>query len=168
MSPKDRLLHHIEQHLDDPTLSPGSAAAALGWSLRQVHAVMEAEQLTFMRSVTHLRLCRARSLLLQRQGTAVDVTFACGFNSRGIGGGGGAPQKVRRQGVGRRQLARGAGRRQPAGRLPRRAFPSPEAARGLRRSALLLRSPKSFDDATIPVPKCHCHIRFAMTRAVSG
>ncbi len=81
MSPKDRLLHHIEQHLDDPTLSPGSAAAALGWSLRQVHAVMEAEQLTFMRSVTHLRLCRARSLLLQRQGTAVDVTFACGFNS---------------------------------------------------------------------------------------
>ncbi len=78
---QNRLLQHIEHHFDDPALRPASAAAALGWSLRQVHAVLDGGPQSFMRCVTRLRLQRARVLLLQKRSLVIDVAFACGFDS---------------------------------------------------------------------------------------
>lgn len=77
----EHVLQHIEHHLDDPALSPGSTAAALGWSVRQVHAVLDGQPLSFMRCVTRLRLNRARALLQRGRGPVIEVAFACGFDS---------------------------------------------------------------------------------------
>lgn len=75
------LMAHIEQHFDQTDLCPRKAAAALGWPLRRVHAVMGGEPLSFMRCVTRLRLDAARRLLAERRLTVTEAAFACGFDS---------------------------------------------------------------------------------------
>ena len=81
LAQRQRLQLHVEQHLAWPDLSPRSTAAALGWSVRRVHAALSDGPQTFMRLVTQLRLQRAQQRLREGQGPVVTVAFACGFDS---------------------------------------------------------------------------------------
>ena len=76
-----QLLAHVEAHLENPTLTPQTAARALGVSVRCVHGLLVGTPHTFSRLVAQRRLQRARALLAQPGQSVVDVAFACGFNS---------------------------------------------------------------------------------------
>jgi AraC-like DNA-binding protein len=72
---------HIDRHLSDPGLTPASAAAALGISLRGLHLLFEPTGESFAACVRR-RLEEARAALEGPGGigrTVVDVAFAWGF-----------------------------------------------------------------------------------------
>jgi AraC-like DNA-binding protein len=75
---------YVDQHLADPSLTPASAAAALGISLRQLHRLFEPTDISFARYVLRQRLLRCRDTIAGATGTGrsvVDVAFGWGFNS---------------------------------------------------------------------------------------
>jgi AraC-like DNA-binding protein len=75
---------HVDLHLADPGLTPGSVAAALGMSARQLHRLFEPSGSTFARYVLRQRLLQCRDTIAGATGTGrsvVDVAFGWGFNS---------------------------------------------------------------------------------------
>lgn len=76
-----RLLAHVDAHLDSPALTPPAAARALGISVRRLHSLLADGPHTFARLVARRRLQRAQGLLAERGTSVIDVAFACGFNS---------------------------------------------------------------------------------------
>lgn len=73
---------HVERHLPDPGLTPVSAAAALGVSVRALHQLFEPAGEGFAALVRRRRLEEARAALEGPGGagrTVVDVAFAWGF-----------------------------------------------------------------------------------------
>lgn len=68
--------------LPRPDLSPALVAKALGISVRQVHMLFEPGGLSFSRTLTAMRLEKARLALQAEPGRSVsDIAFACGFDS---------------------------------------------------------------------------------------
>ena len=59
---------YIEQHLAEPELTPGSTAAALGISLRQLHLLFEPTGTSFAQFVTQRRLLQGRAALASPTG----------------------------------------------------------------------------------------------------
>ena len=75
---------YVDLHLADPTLTPASAAAALGISARQLHRLFESNNISFARYVSRQRLLRCRDAIAGATGTdrsVVDIAFGWGFNS---------------------------------------------------------------------------------------
>jgi AraC-like DNA-binding protein len=75
---------YVDLHLADPTLTPASAAAALGISVRQLHRLFEPSNVSFARHVSRQRLLRCRDAIAGATGTersVVDIAFGWGFNS---------------------------------------------------------------------------------------
>jgi AraC-like DNA-binding protein len=75
---------YVDVHLADPSLTPASAAAALGISVRQLHRLFEPDNITFARYVSRQRLLRCRDTIAGATGTGrsvVDIAFGWGFNS---------------------------------------------------------------------------------------
>jgi AraC-like DNA-binding protein len=75
---------YIDLHLADPTLTPASAAVALGMSARQLHRLFEPNNVSFARYVSRQRLLRCREAIAGATGTdrsVVDIAFGWGFNS---------------------------------------------------------------------------------------
>jgi transcriptional regulator GlxA family with amidase domain len=62
--------HHIDQHLAEPGLTPGSTAAALGISLRHLHLLFEPTGISFAQYVTQRRLLQCRAALSGPMGVA--------------------------------------------------------------------------------------------------
>jgi len=78
------LKRYVESHLADPDLTPASAAAALGISLRQLHRLFGSTGSTFARYVLRQRLLRCRDTIAGATGTGrsvIDIAFGWGFNS---------------------------------------------------------------------------------------
>ena len=104
---------YVDLHLADPTLTPGSAAIALGISARQLHRLFEPNNISFARYVSRERLLRCRDTIAGATGTGrsvVDIAYGWGFNSmatfyRAFVNEFGSPPSV----------LRGASRRQPGG-----------------------------------------------------
>ena len=72
----------VEQHLLRAALSPTLIADLLGVSVRHLHILFEAGELSFSETVTALRLERSRRLLRERPDRSItEVAFACGFDS---------------------------------------------------------------------------------------
>ncbi|MDQ0504349.1 helix-turn-helix transcriptional regulator [Xanthobacter agilis] len=68
-----------------PALSPEVVARRLGISVRQVHVLFEPTGLSFMRTLTVMRVRAAAELLRAKQRMPVaDVAFACGFESLSV------------------------------------------------------------------------------------
>jgi AraC-like DNA-binding protein len=79
---------HVEEHLADPGLGPGSIAAAHFVSVRQLHRLFADQEETVARYVRHRRLERARQELL-RAGPELSLTalaHRCGFTDLGVFG----------------------------------------------------------------------------------
>jgi transcriptional regulator GlxA family with amidase domain len=75
---------HVEQHLADPGLTPASAAAALGISVRHLHLLFEPTGSSFTRYVLRQRLIRCRDAIAGATGagrSVADIAFGWGFNS---------------------------------------------------------------------------------------
>jgi AraC-like DNA-binding protein len=75
---------YVDLHLADPDLTPASAAAALGISVRQVHRLFERNNISFARYVSRQRLLRCRDTIAGATGTGrsvVDIAFGWGFAS---------------------------------------------------------------------------------------
>jgi AraC-like DNA-binding protein len=75
---------YVDLHLADPSLTPASAAAALGVSVRQLHRLFEPDNISFARYVSRQRLLRCRDTIAGATGTGrsvVDIAFGWGFNS---------------------------------------------------------------------------------------
>jgi AraC-like DNA-binding protein len=75
---------HVDLHLADPGLTPASAAAALGVSVRQLHRLFEPSGSSFARYVLRQRLLRCRDTIAGATGTGrsvVDIAFGWGFSS---------------------------------------------------------------------------------------
>jgi transcriptional regulator GlxA family with amidase domain len=75
---------HIDLRLADPALTPASAAAALGLSVRQLHRLFEPTGSSFQRYVLRQRLLKCRDAVADATGTGrsvVDIAFGWGFNS---------------------------------------------------------------------------------------
>jgi AraC-like DNA-binding protein len=75
---------YVDLHLADPTLTPASAAAALGMSPRQLHRLFEPSNISFGRYVSRQRLLQCRDTIAGATGTGrsvVDIAFGWGFNS---------------------------------------------------------------------------------------
>jgi AraC-like DNA-binding protein len=75
---------YVDLHLADPGLTPASAAAALGLSVRQLHRLFEPDKISFARYVSRQRLLRCRDTIAGATGTGrsvVDIAFGWGFNS---------------------------------------------------------------------------------------
>ncbi len=80
----DAARQHIKLHLADPALTPASAAAALGISVRQLHMLFEPTGSTFGQYVLRQRLLQCRDGIAGATGTTrkvVDIAFGWGFNS---------------------------------------------------------------------------------------
>ncbi len=78
------LKRYVDLHLTDPTLAPGSAAAALGISARQLHRLFESDDISFARYVARQRLLRCRDTIAGATGTGrsvIDIAYGWGFNS---------------------------------------------------------------------------------------
>ena len=76
--------HYIEQHLAEPGLTPGSTAAALGISLRQLHLLFEPTGTSCAQYVAQRRLQKCRAALASPVGTKrsiADIAFGWGLNS---------------------------------------------------------------------------------------
>jgi AraC-like DNA-binding protein len=72
----------IEKHLLRPALSPLLIADLLGISLRHLHVLFEADEISFSETVTALRIERSRRLLHERPDWSITrIAFACGFES---------------------------------------------------------------------------------------
>jgi AraC-like DNA-binding protein len=75
---------YIEQHLAEPDLKPGTAAVALGISLRQLHLLFEPTGISFAQYVTQRRLLQCRAVLSGPMGVArsvTDIAFGWGFSN---------------------------------------------------------------------------------------
>ena len=75
---------YVDQHLADTGLTPASAAAAVGISVRQLYRLFEPNDITFARYVLRQRLLRCRDTIGGATGTGrsvVDIAFGWGFNS---------------------------------------------------------------------------------------
>jgi AraC-like DNA-binding protein len=75
---------HVDLHLADPGLTPASAAAALGISVRQLHRLFEPSGGSFAQYVLRQRLLKCRDTIGGATGTGrsvVDIAFGWGFNS---------------------------------------------------------------------------------------
>jgi AraC-like DNA-binding protein len=75
---------HIDLNLSDPSLTPASAADALGLSVRQLHRLFEPTGGSFARYVLRQRLLKCRDAVAGATGTGrsvVDIAFGWGFNS---------------------------------------------------------------------------------------
>jgi transcriptional regulator GlxA family with amidase domain len=75
---------HIDLHLGDPGLTPASAAAAIGVSVRQLHRLFEPTGSSFARYLLRQRLLRCRDTIAGATGTGrsvIDIAFGWGFNS---------------------------------------------------------------------------------------
>ena len=75
---------HIEQHLAEPGLTPASAAAALGISMRHLHLLFEPTGTSFAQYVARRRLLQCRAALTSPTSTrrsVADIAFGWGFNS---------------------------------------------------------------------------------------
>jgi AraC-like DNA-binding protein len=75
---------HIDQHLAEPDLTPGSAAAALGISLRHLHLLFEPTGTSFAQYVMQRPLLQCRGALANPTGTirsVADIAFGWGFSS---------------------------------------------------------------------------------------
>ena len=68
--------------LHRPDLSPAFVAKALGISLRQLHMLFEPSGVSFSRTLSAMRLDKARQVLTADPMRSVaDIAFACGFDS---------------------------------------------------------------------------------------
>ncbi len=75
---------YVDLHLAEPTLTPASAAAAIGVSVRQLHRLFEPNNISFARYVSRQRLLQCRDAIGGATGTSrsvVDIAFGWGFNS---------------------------------------------------------------------------------------
>jgi AraC-like DNA-binding protein len=75
---------HIDLNLADPDLTPASAAAACGVSLRKLHRLFEPTGISFTRYVARHRLLKCREAVAAATGTGrsvVDIAFGWGFSS---------------------------------------------------------------------------------------
>jgi AraC-like DNA-binding protein len=72
----------IARYLSDPGLSPAFVAGQLGVSVRHIHDLFEATQMSFSQTVTALRIEASRRLLMSAsQRSIAEIAFACGFES---------------------------------------------------------------------------------------
>jgi AraC-like DNA-binding protein len=75
---------YVDLHLADSGMTPSSAAAAVGMSVRQLHRLFEPDNISFARYVSRQRLLRCRDTIAGATGTGrsvVDIAFGWGFNS---------------------------------------------------------------------------------------
>ncbi|HKM63361.1 MAG TPA: helix-turn-helix domain-containing protein [Acidisphaera sp.] len=80
----EAIKRHVEAHLADPALSPATAAAAIGISVRQLHLLFEPTGTTFAQYVLRQRLLKCRDAIAGATGTTrkvTDIAFGWGFNS---------------------------------------------------------------------------------------
>lgn len=81
---RDQIRTYIETHLHDPTLTPGSVAAAVHLSPRRLHQLFEADGETVGAYILRRRLeecARAMSDASQRSRTVTEIAFLHGFNN---------------------------------------------------------------------------------------
>jgi AraC-like DNA-binding protein len=75
---------YVDDHLSEPNLTPGNAAAALGVSVRHLHLLFEPTGTSFAQYVARQRLVQCRASLSSPTGASrsvADIAFGCGFNS---------------------------------------------------------------------------------------
>ena len=75
---------YVDLHLAEPDLTPASAAAAVGVSVRQLHRLFEPSGSSFAQYVLRQRLLRCRDTIAGATGTGrsiVDIALGWGFNS---------------------------------------------------------------------------------------
>ena len=81
---REQIRSHIETHLHDPTLTPGSVAAAVHLSPRRLHQLFEADGETVGAYILRRRLeecARAMADASQRSRTVTEIAFLHGFNN---------------------------------------------------------------------------------------
>jgi AraC-like DNA-binding protein len=81
---REQIRSHIESHLHDPALTPGSVAAAVHLSPRRLHQLFEADGETVGSYILRRRLeecARAMSDASQRSRTVTEIAFLHGFNN---------------------------------------------------------------------------------------
>ena len=81
---REQIRGHIETHLHDPTLTPGSVAAAVHLSPRRLHQLFEADGETVGAYILRRRLeecARAMADASQRSRTVTEIAFLHGFNN---------------------------------------------------------------------------------------
>jgi AraC family transcriptional regulator, positive regulator of tynA and feaB len=81
---REQIRTYIESHLHDPTLTPGSVAAAVHLSPRRLHQLFEADGETVGAYILRRRLeecARAMSDASQRSRTVTEIAFLYGFNN---------------------------------------------------------------------------------------
>ncbi|HEY6926022.1 MAG TPA: helix-turn-helix domain-containing protein [Steroidobacteraceae bacterium] len=81
---REQIRTYIESHLHDPTLTPGSVAAAVHLSPRRLHQLFEADGETVGAYILRRRLeecARAMSDASQRSRTVTEIAFLHGFNN---------------------------------------------------------------------------------------
>jgi AraC-like DNA-binding protein len=81
---REQIRSHIESHLHDPSLTPGSVAAAVHLSPRRLHQLFEADGETVGAYILRRRLeecSRAMSDASQRSRTVTEIAFLHGFNN---------------------------------------------------------------------------------------
>ncbi|OSY43207.1 MULTISPECIES: AraC family transcriptional regulator [Pseudonocardia] len=77
---------YVREHADDPDLNAASAAAALGWSTRQVQLALQRAGTTARELIREERLVRARALLVgpaHRTMSVTEIAHRSGFRSAG-------------------------------------------------------------------------------------
>ncbi len=81
---REQIRTYIEAHLHDPTLTPGSVAAAVHLSPRRLHQLFESDGETVGAYILRRRLeecARAMSDAAQRSRTVTEIAFLHGFNN---------------------------------------------------------------------------------------
>jgi AraC-like DNA-binding protein len=81
---REQIRSYIETHLHDPTLTPGSVAAAVHLSPRRLHQLFEADGETVGAYILRRRLeecARAMADASQRSRTVTEIAFLHGFNN---------------------------------------------------------------------------------------
>jgi AraC-like DNA-binding protein len=84
MARREQIRSHIEAHLHDPSLTPGSVAAAVHLSPRRLHQLFEADGETVGAYILRRRLeecARAMRDISQRSRTVTEIAFLHGFNN---------------------------------------------------------------------------------------